>query len=73
MAMAFDALRVGRRYRLTNYGEIREFVVVRRLSDRNYLIKDRITLEQYELADLVRYGTGRDYDLDEINEEGDII
>jgi hypothetical protein len=73
MAMAFDALRVGRTYRLTNYGEIREFVVVKRLSGHNYLIKDSISLEQYELADLVRYGVGKDYDLDEINQWGNII
>lgn len=73
MAMAFDALRVGRTYRLTNYGEVREFVVMKRLSGQNYLIKDRISLEQYELADLVRYGVGKDYDLDEINQYGEII
>lgn len=73
MAMAFDALRVGRTYRLTNYGEEREFQVVRRLSDKNYLLQDKITMEKYELSDLVRYGTGKDYDLDEINEAGNII
>lgn len=73
MAMAFDALRVGRTYRLSNYGETREFKVTRRLSDGNYLVKDKISLEEYELADLVRYGKGKDYDLDEINDEGNII
>lgn len=73
MAMAFDALRVGRTYRLTNYGEEREFQVVRRLSDKNYILQDKITMEKYELSDLVRYGTGKDYDLDEINEAGNII
>lgn len=71
--MAFDALRVGRTYRLKNYGEVHEFEVVRRISDRNYLVKDKISLERYELTDLVRWGTGKDYDLDEINEWGDII
>lgn len=71
--MAFDALRVGRTYRFVNYGERREFEVVKRLSDRNYLIKDRVSLEKYELEELVRYGTGKDYDLYEINEAGDII
>jgi hypothetical protein len=73
MAMAFDALRVGRTYRIKNYGEIREFEVVRRLSDKNYLVKDKVTLEKYELYELVQWGTGKDYDLDEINEFGDII
>ena len=73
MAMAYDTLRVGRTYRLTNYGEKREFEVVRRLSDRNYLLKDKLTLERYELSELVCYGVGKDYDLDEINEAGDVI
>lgn len=73
MAIAFDGLRVGQTYRLTNYGDTREFKVMKRLSDRNYLVKDKISLEQYELQELVRYGTGRDYDLDQINEYGDII
>jgi hypothetical protein len=73
MAIAFDALRVGRTYRLTNYGDAREFEVVKRLSDRNYLLKDKISLERYELSELVRYGVGKDYDLDEINEFGEII
>ena len=73
MAIAYDALRVGRTYRLTNYGEAREFVVMRRLGDRNYLLKDKLSLEQYELSELVCYGIGKDYDLDEINEYGEII
>ncbi len=73
MAIAHDTLRVGRTYRFTNYGEAREFEVVKRLTDRNYLLKDSLTLEQYELLDLVRYGTGRDYDLVEINHSGEII
>ena len=73
MAISFDALRVGQTYRLTNYGDIREFSVVRRLSDKNYLLKDKISLEHYELQELVRYGIGKDYDLDQINDYGDII
>ncbi|EMR04104.1 hypothetical protein [Cesiribacter andamanensis] len=72
MAMAFDALRVGHTYRITNYGETREFTVMRRLSNQNYLVKDSISLEQYELAELVRWGIGKDYDLDEINSQGHI-
>lgn len=46
---------------------------MKRLSGHNYIIKDCISLEEYELADLVRYGVGKDYDLDEINRYGDII
>lgn len=73
MAIAFDALRVGHTYRFVNYGERREFAVVKRLSDKNYLLKDKISMEEYELEELVRYGKGKDYDLDEINDAGNII
>jgi hypothetical protein len=73
MAMSFNALRVGHTYRLRNYDDVREFKVMRRLTDRNFLIQDLGTLEKYELEELVRYGKGKDYDLDEINREGDII
>lgn len=73
MAMSFDTLRVGHTYRLRNYDDVKKFKVMRRLTDRNFLVQDIETMEKYELEDLVRYGKGKDYDLDEINKEGDII
>jgi hypothetical protein len=73
MAMSFDALRVGHTYRLRNYDDIREFKIVRKLNDKNFVVQDTGTMEKFELEDLVRYGKGKDYDLDEINRQGDII
>lgn len=73
MAMAFDTLRVGHTYRMKNYDDVREFKVLRRLTDKNFIIQDITTMEKMELEDLVRYGKGKDYDLDEINEHGDIV
>lgn len=73
MAMSFNALRVGHTYRIRNYDDVRDFKVVRRLTEKNFLIQDVATLENMELEDLVRYGKGKDYDLDEINKYGDII
>lgn len=73
MAMSFNALRVGHTYRIRNYDDVRDFKVVRRLTDMNFLIQDISTLEKMELEDLVRYGKGKDYDLDEINNHGEII
>ena len=73
MAMSFDTLRVGHTYRIRNYDDVRDFKVVRRLADKNFVIQDLATLEKMELEDLVRYGKGKDYDLDEINKWGDII
>lgn len=66
MAMALDNLRVGRIYRLVNYGEERFIEIMARLSGENFKVKDLATLEMYELEELLRWGIGKDYDLDEI-------
>jgi len=66
MAIALDNLRVGRRYRLVNMGEIRKIEIISRLSGENFKIKDLETLEFYTIEELLRWGRGKDYDLDEI-------
>lgn len=65
MPIALDNLRVGRIYRLKNYGEERDIEIMARLSGENFKIKDLATLEIYELGELLRWGIGADYDLDE--------
>jgi hypothetical protein len=66
MPLALDNIRVGRVYRLTNYGEIRLLQAMERLSGVNFKMKDLDTLEFYELEELLRWGKGKDYDLDEL-------
>jgi hypothetical protein len=66
MALALDNLRVGRVYRLVNQGEIRKIEVVDRLSGENFKVKDLDTLEFYTLYELLQWGRGKDYDLEEI-------
>jgi len=66
MPLALDNLRVGRVYHLVNYGEERRIEVLARLSGKNFRVKDLATLEIYELEELLRWGIGPDYDLDEI-------
>jgi hypothetical protein len=66
MPVALDNLRVGRVYRLINYGEEREIEILSRLSGKNFKVKDLATLEIYELEELLRWGIGADYDLDEL-------
>ena len=66
MPLALDNIRVGRVYRLTNYGEIRFLEAMERLSSANFKMKDLDTLELYELEELLRWGKGKDYDLDEM-------
>lgn len=66
MPIALDNLRVGRRYKLVNMGEIRKIEIMTRLSDTNFKIKDLETLEYYTIEELLRWGRGKDYDLDEL-------
>lgn len=66
MALALDNLRVGRVYRLVNQGEVRKIEVIDRLSGENFKVKDLDTLEFYTLYELLQWGKGKDYDLEEI-------
>ncbi|TPE45808.1 hypothetical protein [Pontibacter mangrovi] len=66
MAISLDNLRRGKKYRLTNYGETHEFQVVEMPQEEVYRVKDLLTLETYLLNDLIKYGKGKDYDLEEL-------
>lgn len=65
MPLALDNLRVGRVYRFVNQGEIRTIQVIDRLSGDNFKIKDLDTLEHYTIFELLQWGKGKDYDLEE--------
>jgi hypothetical protein len=67
MAIAFESIRVGKRYRLRNYDEVFDFTAVERLESDNFLLKDLYSLELYQLHELIRYGRGKDYDLYELD------
>lgn len=66
MAMALTNLRVGRVYRLVNMGEERFIEIMAYINDENFKVKDLATLELYTIEELLRWGKGKDYDLDEI-------
>ena len=66
MAISMDNLRRGKKYRLTNYGESFEFQVVDMPEEGAYRVKDLNTLDIYLLHDLVKYGKGQDFDLNEL-------
>lgn len=66
MPIALDNLRVGRFYELTNQGEKRKIEILARLSVDNFKVRDLETTEIYTLEELLRWGRGKDYDLDEI-------
>lgn len=58
---AFDIMRVGKHYKLINFGETYEFEVVDILDSGDYILKTVDTLEKLMLSDLVNYGTGKDF------------
>lgn len=66
MASSFNNLRVGKKFRLINFGESFEFEVLEIMSDGNCQLKDIYTLENYSLYDLIRYGKGTDFDVNDL-------
>ncbi len=68
MAIALDNLRVGRKYLLVNQGEARKLEIMNRLQGDNFKVKDLDTLEYYTIAELLQWGKGKDFELDELEE-----
>ena len=54
---------------LKNFGDIYEFEVIDVGANGDFRLKDIHTLEYYQLNDLVRYGKGNDFDLDEYQKD----
>ena len=54
-------MRVGKHYKLVNFEEIYEFVVLDIMDNGDYKLKTIDTLEVLMLSDLVKYGTGSDF------------
>ncbi len=63
--LAFSSLRTGKKYQLTNFGEVSQFTV-QKIIEKDFYLKDLNTLEQYLMSDLIRYGRGRDFEILEI-------
>ena len=64
--LSFDVLRVGKKYRLVNFGDQYEFIVEKILMDGDFKVKDLHTLERYNLKEVVTFGKGKDFLLEEI-------
>ena len=64
--LSFDVLRTGKKYRLINYGEQHDFVVEHILTNGDFKVKDLHTLERYHLKELIKYGRGKDFLLEDI-------
>jgi hypothetical protein len=64
--LSFDVLRVGKKYRLVNFGEVNEFVIEHILANGDFKVKNIHTLEQFLLSELIRYGKGKDFEIREL-------
>ena len=64
---SIEVLRVGQRYRLINFGEKHEFEIEARIGHNDFKVKDLLTLERYRLKELIHYGKGKDFEIEEIN------
>jgi hypothetical protein len=65
--LSFGVLRNGKKYWLRNHGERHEFEIEYILDDGNFRVKDLLTLERYLLKDLIQFGKGNDFEIQELN------
>ncbi len=65
--MSIDNLRVGKSYFLRNYQETASFMVLEASGEKDFVVKDLLTLEIYKLSHLIRYGIGNDFELRELD------
>ncbi len=65
--LAFSSLRVGKKYRLVNFGDTNEFIIESILINGDFAVKDLLTLERYYLKDLIKFGKGKDFEIREIH------
>jgi hypothetical protein len=63
--LSFDVLRVGKKYSLVNYGDRYEFEIERILIN-DFKVKDLHTLERYHLKEVLKFGTGKDFEIREL-------
>lgn len=68
MPISIETVRVGKRYRLQNYGEINEFDVLSAYAKNDFICKDLNSLEEFKLSELTAYGKGKDYDFYSLND-----
>lgn len=65
--LSFDVLRVGKKYRLVNYHDRYDFEIERIQEDGDFRVKDIHTLERYLLKDALKFGTGTDFEIRELD------
>jgi hypothetical protein len=65
--LSFDVLRVGKKYKLINYGDKYEFVIESITTGGDFHVKDLLTMERFKLKDVIKFGKGKDFEIRELN------
>ena len=66
--LSFNVLRTGKKYRLTNFGDHHDFIIESVLGNGDFKVKDLHTLERYHLKELLTFGMGKDFMLEDLSE-----
>lgn len=66
MSISTNTMRVGRKYKLINYGEVFIFETLSINQNDDFLIKIIDTLEKCYLSELYQFGKGNDFMIDEV-------
>lgn len=61
--LSHGVLRVGKRYRVINFGEQHEVEIEEVRDDGDFQVKDVNTLEHFLLSEIVKFGMGKDYEI----------
>ena len=64
--IALNGLRKGHQYKVTNHGEVYEFIIMDILAEDDFLLKDIHTFETFLFSLITQYGIGNDYDIIEL-------
>lgn len=65
--LSLDVLRVGKKYRVINFGDRYEVVIEEKLGDGEFRVKDLNTLERYPLSEIYRFGKGKDFEIRDLD------
>ncbi|MBL7848564.1 MAG: hypothetical protein JNL40_13930 [Cyclobacteriaceae bacterium] len=61
--LSLDVLRVGKRYRVVNFGDRHDVEIEEAIGKGDFKVKDIHTLEHYRLSEITRYGKGKDFEI----------
>ena len=65
--LSFDVLRVGKKYRLVNFDDRYDFVIEKILANGDFKVKDIHTLERYFLKETIKFGKGKDFEIQDLD------